>query len=115
MIEVVVITGKKFSLTLKGHAGSADIGEDLVCASASILAYTLAQNVKDNKMGCESIKVRLDKGDAEIACTPKAEYRTGIEIVYRAIVRGYELLQANFPDKISVRRGNLKQKIVSPT
>ena len=29
----------KLTLKLEGHAGQADIGHDIVCASASILAY----------------------------------------------------------------------------
>ena len=32
-------------LTVEGHAHSGEPGKDLVCASASILAYTLAANV----------------------------------------------------------------------
>ena len=39
---------KKQSVTLKvkGHAGAAPQGYDTVCASASMLAYTVAQNIK---------------------------------------------------------------------
>lgn len=34
-------------LRVKGHAGYARKGEDIVCAACSILAYTLGQNARD--------------------------------------------------------------------
>ena len=37
---------KLVKLTVKGHAGANNSGHDLVCAAVSILATTLAQNVK---------------------------------------------------------------------
>ena len=33
-------------MTLKGHAKAAPYGEDLICASATMLAYTVAQAVQ---------------------------------------------------------------------
>lgn len=110
MISVQVTLGKRLSLRMKGHAGSAEIGKDLVCASASILAYTLAQNIKDQEQFCEKTTIKLQEGDATIACIPKPEAHRGMQILYAAFVRGFELLQANFPDKVSVQRGNTKHR-----
>lgn len=111
MISVQVTLGKRLSLRMKGHAGSAEIGKDLVCASASILAYTLAQNVRDHQNACEKTTIKLDEGDAEISCIPNEECIKGMRILYAAFVRGFELLQANFPDKVSVQRGNTKHRL----
>ena len=47
MIKVTFTeSDNKPSLRLEGHAGYAEHGKDIVCASASILAYTVAQYVK---------------------------------------------------------------------
>ena len=76
MIEATISTeGAKLSLRLKGHAGYAEHGKDIVCASASILAYTLAQIVRVyEKNGCiKEPTIRLDSGDTEITCEPKDE------------------------------------------
>lgn len=63
-------------MTMKGHAGTAPKGEDLVCAGATMLAYTLAQTVdffrRDGKLAKDP-KLRLMEGDCEIVCTPTKE------------------------------------------
>ena len=55
-------------LTIEGHAGSDTKGHDLVCASASILAYTVAQVVKamEHHGDLEDSCVELNDGDATI-------------------------------------------------
>ena len=48
MMEVWVaglLAQKTFVLDVSGHAGAAPAGEDTVCAAASMLAYTVAQEV----------------------------------------------------------------------
>ena len=109
MIDVSVSLGKRLSVKLRGHAGG-EQGQDLVCASASILAYTLAQNIKDGEQFCETLKIRLDEGDTEISCKPKPESLNAVRGIYLAFIRGFQLLEANFPDKVSVRRGDPKHK-----
>jgi uncharacterized protein YsxB (DUF464 family) len=42
MITVEVRRGRPFRLEVRGHAGQAPHGQDLVCAAASALAETLA-------------------------------------------------------------------------
>lgn len=109
MIVVSVTLGKRLSVKLKGHAGG-EKGKDLVCASASILAYTLAQNVKDGAEFCETTKLRLDEGDTEVTCKPKPESLSAMRGLYIAFIRGYQLLEANFPEQVRVQRGDPKHK-----
>ena len=42
-------------VTVEGHAQSGEVGHDLVCASASILVYTLAAFV-ENMKSCGQVK-----------------------------------------------------------
>lgn len=102
---ITVVYHRKFHLlTMKGHARSAEHGHDLVCASASILAYTLANAVANMAMNKEQIrahKIELNEGKAEISCTAAYKYDAPITLVYDSICAGFELLASEHPDNIS--------------
>jgi uncharacterized protein YsxB (DUF464 family) len=90
-------------VSLTGHAQSDEKGKDLICASASILAYTLADYVKkaeeENRVWCSL--TYLEEGDAIISCSPNEGKSDAITIVFDAICRGFELLARHYPDNIS--------------
>ena len=98
----VTFTAKDDTITmvLNGHAGQADIGHDIVCSAASILAYTVAHVVKtEAKEGSLKSKplIVLEKGSAIISCEPKPEkYNELLHAFYVAEV-GYTLLSHNYP------------------
>ena len=90
-------------LTVEGHAYSADPGHDLICASASMLAYTLAVNVAnmaDNGQIRQPI-IENTPGKAEISCTPRPNLRNTVTLVFDSICAGFELLAHNYPENIS--------------
>lgn len=101
MIKVTIATeGEKLSLRLEGHAGYAEVGKDIVCASASILAYTVSQIVRvKERNGClkEPAVVRLKGGDTEVTCVPTAEEYDGLWDAYDFARVGYFLLAHNYP------------------
>ena len=90
-------------LTVEGHAGSGPEGHDLVCASVSALALTLAGNVAYMKAqdAVYNEILKLEEGNAEIQCTPYRRYRESVEQVFRAICVGFELLATKYPENIS--------------
>lgn len=96
---------KTLILTLTGHAESANKGEDTVCAAASILAYTVAQEVKEMQEKGKLKKkpnIRLDEGDATITCKPvKNAYLEALHI-FKVAQTGYRLLAANFQDNVQL-------------
>lgn len=97
---------KTLSLRLKGHAGQADIGKDIVCASATILAYTVAQVVRlmeGNKELTRKPTVKLDKGNIEITCHCKTDtsYAEALHTYFVAQV-GYSLLAHNYPQYVAL-------------
>ena len=60
-------------MTLKGHADAAPKGEDLICASATMLAYTVAQAVQfmfENNKLKKKPKIQISDGEATIIATP---------------------------------------------
>ena len=95
------------SITLKltGHAGQAKKGEDIVCASASILAYTVAQALQfmyeQNELQ-KKPRIKLEEGDTIIVAKPKAEsYAEALHTFFVAQV-GYHLLAHNYPQYVSL-------------
>ena len=90
-------------LTVTGHANSAEPGHDLVCASASMLAYTLAANVAnmaDNGQVREPI-ITVVEGDTEISCKPRHNLKASVTLVFDSICAGFEMLAHDHPEYIS--------------
>ncbi len=94
------------SLHVKGHAGAAPIGQDTVCASATILAYTVAQNVKmaeSRGMLKYSPTIKLRDGNSIISCRAKDDDAyTELLHTYFVIQTGYQLLAHNYPQFVTV-------------
>lgn len=86
-----------------GHAKSGEVGHDLVCASASILVYTLASFVENMKRAKQVYNptVNLKEGDAVIYCDAPNKYKGSITLVFDSICGGFELLAKDYPDNIS--------------
>lgn len=98
---------KNRALTLKvtGHAGQAEEGKDIVCASASILAYTLAKNVEEcgySEFFEKEPTIMLEKGDAEITCNPKKDTMTTMLSLYGAFWEGYKILAQEYPQYVEI-------------
>lgn len=94
---------KNCSLTVDGHAYSGEAGHDVVCAAASILAYTLAANVQGMEAAgkVHEVTLALEQGHAEISCRPVHKYQSVAELVFSSVCAGFEILAANFPGNIS--------------
>lgn len=88
---------------ITGHAYSGEAGHDLVCASASILTYTLASFVENMK---ESGQVRyptikLEAGDAIISCNAPKRIKAQVTLAFDTLCAGFELLARSYPDNIT--------------
>ena len=103
MIEVIY-NHKNLHLTMDGHAGSDEKGHDLVCAAATVLAYTLAANVTqlcaDNKRYMCRPMVDLKDGHAEIGCNAMHGMQAVAELIFGSICVGFELLAQRYPQNI---------------
>lgn len=110
MIDVMYYRGFH-RVVVKGHAGSAEIGRDLVCAGVSALVLTLAANVRRmEENGCtRHTIVTVDSGDAEIQVEPKAAFRLSIMQILDAICAGFEVLAREYPEylRYEVRQGDI--------
>lgn len=92
---------KNLMLKMKGHADFANKGEDIICSAASILAYTLAQNVRfmESAGVAENVHIILKDGQALVSCKPTGEGET-LSCIYDTITTGFALLQCNYPDYV---------------
>ena len=108
MVKAEFFTNKEsgsITMKLSGHAGQAKKGEDIVCAAASILAYTVAQALQFMYEQGDLQKkphIRLAEGDTVIVAKPKAEsYAEALHTFFVAQV-GYHLLAHNYPQYVTL-------------
>ena len=98
---------RELCLTVKGHAGQASLGQDIVCASASILAYTVAQIIRTMEHHGDlegKALIEMGNGDATISCRCKddAIYAEASHTYFVARV-GYSLLVHNYPQFVELK------------
>jgi len=98
-------------MTIHGHAGAGRKGEDLVCAGASMLAYTLAQAVTfyyHDGLLRRKPKLKLREGDCEIVCCPTEEGFDAVLVSYWTQQCGAEILAKNYPKnvRLEIRRAD---------
>ena len=99
MLEVTFTeSGDRLSLRLEGHAGCAEIGKDIVCASASILAYTLATIVGDFGI---NTTINLESGNTTIECEcTDHPLMDVVRDAFNFANVGYSLLAHNYPQYV---------------
>ena len=94
------------SLHVKGHAGASAPGNDIVCAAASILSYTLAQNIKTaQQRGLLKYRptLKLKEGDSIITCRAKnADAYRELLHDYLFVQTGFQVLAYNYPSYVAV-------------
>ena len=108
MVKAEFFTNKESgSITLKltGHAGAGEKGKDIICASASMLAYTVAQALQFmyEQGGLQKKPhIRLSEGDSIIVAKPKEDsYAEALHTFFVAQV-GFHLLSHNYPQYVSL-------------
>ena len=96
---------KSIILRLSGHAGQAEIGKDIVCSSASILAYTVAQvvtNMYEEGKLKKKPTIRLESGNIAVVCKPTKDAYARAMHTYSIIQVGYALLAHTYPEYVQL-------------
>ena len=108
MVKAEFYTNKEsgsITLKLSGHAGQAERGQDIVCAAASILAYTVAQTLQfmyEEGNLQKKPHIKLEEGDTIIVAKPKKEsYTEALHTFFVAQV-GFHLLSHNYSQYVSL-------------
>lgn len=83
-----------------GHASFAENGKDLVCASVTILAYTLAGFVdkKEQDEKCWGALTHFQDGEVFISCKANEGYKKEITAGFDTICSGFNILSEKFPE-----------------
>lgn len=92
---MITVTVSGNGVVMRGHAGYADSGPDLVCCAASVLAYTLVGALKNLAGGAQC---RMEPGDACITFAKTAK----ADLLVEAFLIGLLQLQAQYPDHVTV-------------
>lgn len=105
MIIVKFFTDNRGSIhmTLRGHAGTAPRGEDLVCAGASTLVYTVAQAVRFMDLQGRLLKkpkISIRPGKATVIATPKKDAEAELLMAYWTAQCGVHVLAHNYPKNV---------------
>ena len=87
----------------KGHANYAERGKDIVCASVSMLIYTLIESIDENDLSAPAV-IEMREGETLIRVKPKSENRGKICAVFEVIANGFKLLQKNFHENVKFCR-----------
>lgn len=99
-------------LKVEGHAGQAEKGRDLVCASASILAYTVAQYVEyvDKAGGIKAEpRIEIEDGHMLIVANPTEEYLAEVLNAFFVAEVGFNLLAQNYPQYVELKLFNERE------
>lgn len=94
-------------LRVRGHAGAAPMGQDLVCAGVSSLALTAAEvAARLEKQGwlARSPLIRLQSGTALILLTPHKEVCREAALCFWTVQAGLERLEQMYPGCIRINR-----------
>ena len=92
-------------MTLKGHAQAAPYGEDLICASATMLVYTVGQAVTfmyEQGQLEEKPRVSIREGKAIVVAKPKEEYFAEALHTFWVAQCGAHTLACNYPEAVSL-------------
>lgn len=100
---MIIAEFEKTGIAMSGHAGAGKAGEDVVCAGATTLAYTLGQALLElEEAGClkEAPEVVLTPGEIRLRCVPAEEWRIWTENLFHVFRAGYELLGRTYPKNV---------------
>ena len=93
-------------LTIEGHAGTAPVGEDLVCAGVSAVWHTLAANAMAWKdMGyLRDLRIKEIEGYCQMSYVPQARWKKLLSAIAGGIVLGLEWMAREYPEHITFQR-----------
>lgn len=96
-VEVKIVDQKVKSLILLGHAGQADVGEDVVCAGASS-CFIGALNALNEVEKCS---ISYDKGYGSVVVNEDLQEHD--EIVLDVVIKQLQCIAESYPNYLEVK------------
>lgn len=99
----VSIDPRNLAFRLDGHAGYAPEGQDIVCASASMLAAMMFEYVLRHTGDSDLGTCEMTSGHAELdVCPERTDVLAACINVFEAAKCGFELLAKHYPDNVII-------------
>lgn len=89
----------KYTINIDGHS-EYNPGNDIVCASCSILTYTLLNSLANIAM--EEMDTKEYDGGFVIGVKGTCDSWTTVKTIIETIMLGFDLLQEKYPANVSV-------------
>ncbi len=96
--------GDRHILHIEGHAGYGTHGNDIVCAAVSILGYTWLNEllIMEERKQVKNVSYEEDNGKLLIEFSGEDN---AVNTAYETILTGFEALQQNYSENITLKRG----------
>lgn len=92
-------------MKVKGHSRTAPRGADLVCASATMLVYTVAQAMSfmyEQGQLEEKPRIMIREGKAIVVAKPKEDYYAEVLHTFWVAQCGAHVLSCNYPEAVNL-------------
>ena len=90
--------GEMHTLSVNGHAGYADKGQDIVCAGISAIVYALIGWLENNSEDTAFVSIDEKDGEAVVAC----EGDGMVTAVFHMAAIGIENIMNTYPDHVAI-------------
>ena len=99
MIQIDFTVGDdSYELTVTGHAGYSNHGNDIVCAGVSAITYTLLGFLDQHWDDVENISAKTESGYAHIACKGGEKVSTAFDMA----MIGLQQIAMKYPKHVTV-------------
>lgn len=94
----------RIQVRIRGHAGYAPTGEDIVCAAASMLGTLLEDTLlrENTRGGLRALSVQKSSGVLELDFSPTLSGWSRLSPVLEAVEHGFRLLADQYPSYVSL-------------
>jgi len=94
---MITVIKRKHCITVKGHAGYAESGRDIVCAAVSALTYNLQESI--NRLTDDTVGFCYAPGEAVISF---GDISAETKLLIDSFIVGIEMLSYNYPDNVRI-------------
>lgn len=97
------MTWNRLEMTVEGHAGYAEKGQDIVCAGASMLTGALGGVLEEARArGRTTFDWKERDGRLTIRADPEMGSLNEVKAYFRMCVKGMRMLQEQYPGNVKI-------------
>lgn len=94
----------RLRIDVEGHAGAGEVGQDIVCAAASMLINALAGVLEEaEERGRMQYGFKTEDGKASVYANPNLGYLNEAKAYFRMCVKGFRMLAKEYPKNVDIK------------